>query len=311
MDVSDLSLREWDALPARRRTALAKAVVPRLPGPVRFVRVERLALAGTRHAIALFDVGGAAFALIPGGKAKLGFSARSFRPTPGQRESWGEWAEEYGYEGGLRQFLADTTTPVRTRTFAPFLLEVRPREVGPEPVPLDHPDVRGVVRDLKKRRGLKMIEVNNQVRVVRGARGGVTAYRIVRQTHEELVKSLARDGFRLPTSDEWEYACGAGTRTLFRWGDDCPCDRYPTDASWDLHLRPNAFGLQIAQNPYHWEVVAEKGTCRGGDGGNAMCGGAGFFLGWLPLATSYLDPNAEFLTEEGVGAFARRVLPLS
>src|SRR5207248_10619322 len=108
MDVSDLSLQEWVALPRRQRTALAKALAPRLPVSVRFVRVERFELSGTRHDVALFDVGGAAFALIPGGKVRLGFSARSFRPTPGQREGWGEWAEEYGYEGGLRRFLADT-----------------------------------------------------------------------------------------------------------------------------------------------------------------------------------------------------------
>jgi hypothetical protein len=36
-------------------------------------------------------------------------------------------------------------------------------------------------------------------------------------------------GLRLLTSDEWEYVCGAGSRTLFRWGDFCPGDCYPGD----------------------------------------------------------------------------------
>lgn len=29
----------------------------------------------------------------------------------------------------------------------------------------------------------------------------------------------------------------------------------------------------------------------GGDGGGATCGGSGFFLGWLTLATAYRDAD--------------------
>ena len=41
-------------------------------------------------------------------------------------------------------------------------------------------------------------------------------------THADTVSELSAEGFRLPTSDEWEYACAAGSRTLFRWGAHCP-----------------------------------------------------------------------------------------
>jgi hypothetical protein len=45
--------------------------------------------------------------------------------------------------------------------------------------------------------------------------------------HQTIQADLEATGFRLPRSDEWEYACAAGARSLFRWGDDCPSDRYP------------------------------------------------------------------------------------
>lgn len=87
----------------------------------------------------------------------------------------------------------------------------------------------------------------------------------------------------------------------------------PDAPDWDLHLRPNLFGLSIAQNPYHLEVVAEPSVMCGGDGGVNICGGAGFFLGWLPLATAYWDDSIlEWLDEEPdlSNSFMRRVIPL-
>jgi hypothetical protein len=85
-------------------------------------------------------------------------------------------------------------------------------------------------------------------------------------------------------------------------------------SDWDLHLRPNAFGVIVASTPYQNELVAELGMTRGGDGGGAVCSGMGFFVGWLTLATAYYeeaickrDPNVPIR----VGCtITRRVLPL-
>ncbi len=100
-------------------------------------------------------------------------------------------------------------------------------------------------------------------------------------------------GFRPPTSDEWEYVCGAGARTLFRWGDDCPTGKHPEstgeDEGWTLHRVPNAFGLIIADNPWEDEYCLERGIWRGGDGGGSGCGGDGAFHGWVALATAYVQ----------------------
>jgi hypothetical protein len=177
--------------------------------------------------------------------------------------------------------------------------------------------------------------------VKRNGNGELKVWRRPPTTLDDVNKRLQRQGMRLATCDEWEYACGAGANTLFRWGDDTPPDFYPTDTcaddrelkrawalslgklryeepppGWDLHTRPNLFGLRIADDPYRWDLVADDPWRLGGDGGTATCGGHGFFLAWLPLASAFRDYFA-------VGAFApdhnnvgdehhrlRRVIPL-
>src|SRR5262249_32676192 len=101
--------------------------------------------------------------------------------------------------------------------------------------------------------------------------------------------------YRFPTPDEWEYACAAGARTLWRWGDVCPPIPLHTrimrtraiPLQWDLHLRPNAFGLRIGDDSYCIEFTTEPGVLCGGDGGTALHSGAGHFVAWLTLASSY------------------------
>ena len=143
---------------------------------------------------------------------------------------------------------------------------------------------------------------------------------------------------RLPTCDEWEHACGGGAATLFRWGDDSPMDFYPTDtcaehrflkliwalslgkfaykpppAKWNLHQRPNLFGLRIADDPYRSDLVSDGPLALGGDGGCNICGGAGFFLGWLPLATAFRNPYGPVSPHENVADDyhrVRRVIPI-
>ncbi|MFI1066910.1 hypothetical protein ACH4TC_34115 [Streptomyces spororaveus] len=107
----------------------------------------------------------------------------------------------------------------------------------------------------------------------------------------DLPAALAARGLRIPGADEWEHACGAGADTLFRWGNECPLDE-PSYGSGGPRHEPNAFGLHIAYDSYRTELSGDPTAVHGGDGGEAVCGGYGTLLGWLPLATANRNPYA-------------------
>ncbi|MFD4919169.1 hypothetical protein ACFWNR_38970 [Streptomyces virginiae] len=111
----------------------------------------------------------------------------------------------------------------------------------------------------------------------------------------DMPVALAANGLRIPGADEWEHACGAGAGTLFRWGNECPLDE-PSYGSGGVRHRPNAFGLRIAYDSYGTELSGDPGAVHGGDGGEAVCGGYGDLLGWLPLATANRNPYAAEFT---------------
>ncbi|WP_312018656.1 hypothetical protein [Streptomyces sp. I05A-00742] len=107
---------------------------------------------------------------------------------------------------------------------------------------------------------------------------------------------LAARGLRMPSSDEWEHACGAGADTLFRWGNDCPLDRIPYGDRTGPQNQLSAFGLRITYDTYRTELTNVTTAVHGGDGGESVCGGYGPLLAWLPLATANRNPAmAEFV----------------
>jgi hypothetical protein len=275
--IDDLTLATWDQLSAAEQDNVASQVATRLGSSWRLVGLEMHEIGMEQHRVAFFSYGNERFALIPGATVVLGYDrTHPLVPSPAQRQSWNETQENYGAPP-LEEFLDRWLTPLRQVTIPAFLLETHARVYDISPVTQED---------------------------------GRTTKHMKPFTRDEAIAALVGADFRLPTSDEWEYACAPGVRTLFRWGDETPeLDMpLPNDPAplWDTHLRPNAFGLTIAADPYDWEYCAEPDIMRGGDGGTALHAGVGTFGEWLTLASAFYSHPVDYTFE----VYIRRALSL-
>jgi hypothetical protein len=326
----DLAADHWANTSDQGRQQLAAALLRQLPLGFELIGVDEFVLGSTRGTVASYRQHGRCFSFVPGGAFEIG------------------WTPDLQDDDDLdAATVDDIKRNVRSRrliTMPPMLVETDAVELGWANADPADPQIKESIDEL----GLSGTETAFIVRgkstqqVKRRADGSFEVRRGLNFVHADQTAALAQTGFRLATSDEWEYLCGAGAATLFRWGDAVPRNHYPLHASaaeaqwnldsllsedkrvapaggfaptFDLHRKPNSLGLRIAENPYYCELVAEPDQQRGGDGGSRICGGNGFFAGWLPLATAFFDeeicrrdPTAPFQ----VGyTCARRVLDLS
>jgi hypothetical protein len=313
MQLDHLQLDYWTRCSDSERNVLAQQLASNLPSPFRLTEIQWYELGGQRHPIACFDHDGSMFALIPGSTATLGYdSNKPFPATPQQIESWNKTVAEFELKGTLDEDIGDQTTPLRTASINSFLVEVSSREVGLEPIELTGRTGKGQM--LAPGTAVEQYQPNGTHLRIENPSGRMErAYWVKWQTHEQVSREVTAQGFRLLSSDEWEYACAAGSRTLFRWGNDYPgdCDPGYRSSPDCIHCKRNAFGLNIAQNPYDWEFVSEPSLLRGGDGGSMSSGGAGIFVSWLTLASAYIDKFSNHWEGKPVpGAHLRRVFSL-
>jgi hypothetical protein len=257
-----LELSRWDQLDDAGAEQAARMLEKRLPDPWRFGRVQQHRAGDQDRLVAFFEWREVEFALIPGGPVLLGFD-RSLPPdlTEEDLQDWDRAKDEYGE---LDTHLQETMTPLRCVIIDPFLIEVESSDM--------------VYKQLSS-----------------GALQSVT------NTFRQVRELIYRDGFRLPTSDEWEHACRAGTRTFWWWGNNLA---FPVPER-------NAFGLQIAWNTYRDEWCTNPNCFRGGDGGYSCCGGQDGLPTTLRLASAYHAPFDEPDPDSRFGGSCRRVFPLS
>ncbi|MCW2913427.1 MAG: hypothetical protein JWN52_1495 [Actinomycetia bacterium] len=294
MALSDLDYEQWLGLADRDARRLAEEIADRVGAEL--VEVRAGSYAGRRTRSALFSRDGVIYGLVPGGRVSVGYDGRRFTGTAAQVAEYAGSAEEYGLPADIREFVDRMTSPPRVVGLRPLLVAVEAQEAGLRAVSPEDSRIAELVADSQADFFMHQlpppsIEWNGRARAELAPDGTVVrAWLIEVPTLAEEKSRLAGEGLRLLTPDEWEHACGAGATTLFRWGDHCPADRYP-DGPAALNQEPNAFGLRIAHDPYRDERTADPAVVCGGDGGGMMCGGAGFFLAWLTLATSYRDTD--------------------
>ena len=132
---------------------------------------------------------------------------------------------------------------------------------------------------------------------------------------QEFIKKLnakTNGGYRLPTEAEWEYACRAGTKTAYSFGDKIT----PKDANYDDSgirkpievgsYKPNTFGLyDMHGNVCEWcedwkadypkgAVIDPKGPAKGS--GRVLRGGSFYFLESLARFSNryYFTPTLRY-----------------
>lgn len=322
MNTEILQLENWKNLTDKSRLEAARGLTKYLPQGFEFVGLETHAMGDQQHKVAFFDWNPTQllnsdylkgrFALIPGAEVVLGYDRENpFIPSATQREDWQSTESEY--EIDLHCYLDQCMTPLREVKIKPFLIEQKiPKREKIVPVSQES-ELKEILWE--ESTALNSNESDEDFQDWREEFSTKNPY--IRQTVSptEIVSSSRQYGFRSPTSDEWEFACAAGARTLWRWGNDCPTHRYPYEKTEDdFNRRPNAFGLTIAFDDYSPELC-EDGINRGGDGGGSTCGGAGYVSSWLTLASAFFDNYdgnknyAAFLSIEPHNG-SRRVFPL-
>lgn len=251
---------------------------------------------GQSCATGIFEKDAREFVFVPGDTVTLGWEQFAIGLNQDSQEELNYLFQEWEIECNPMELILESMAPIRQAIIGPMLVGRKLEELCWKPVKRDDPRLTSHPEWLKKFRDFAWSDLNSltlhkSVRIERTEKDfKIWIYH--RTDYYEHLAQLKKNGYSLPTADEWAYLCGGGCRTLFPWADgmdysmhlhhfEAPDDK---DKPFDME-EPNFFGLSIAYDPYMREIVkAEQFTTCGGDGGRSICGGLGIFLGFLPCS---------------------------
>lgn len=112
-------------------------------------------------------------------------------------------------------------------------------------------------------------------------------YNHERHTYASLRKKIRRKNFDLLTEDQWEYVNGAGSRRLFRWGNDLAVnDPYRGKKIQKTMTKSNMFGLYFDTSMTRFELTEDPGVLKLKNQQN----NTGIpVVDFLPLSTYYVN----------------------
>lgn len=288
-----LSRPQFNQMDTTEKQALMESLAARYD--MTFLGLHTFDRWGQSCTTGIFEKDGREFVFVPGDTVTLGWEQFAVGLNQESREELEYLFQEWEMEQDPVELIGESMAPVRQVAIGPMLAGRELEEINWEPVKLEDPRLRSEWLEDFRQFALTDRDSLTLAGRARFERDGdswqVSLYHEV--DYLDFQNRLQKQGFSLPTADEWAYLCGGGCRTLFPWGDGLDYSMRlhwfedmdeDENRSYDME-EPNFFGLSIAYDPYMREVVqADRLTTCGGDGGCNICGGLGPFLGFLPCS---------------------------
>ncbi|GGC85738.1 DUF7278 family profilin-like fold-containing protein [Enterococcus wangshanyuanii] len=107
-------------------------------------------------------------------------------------------------------------------------------------------------------------------------------------THSQLRTAIQQQGFDLLTEDQWEFAVGAGTRRLFRWGNELLLQNNESGRKIKEKMNgSNMFGLVVDTQRNRYELTQDPAVSKL----SVQSNGSHLIEQMLPLSTYYCSEH--------------------